>query len=63
MTTIQNWIYAKLEYIIGAIGGTTVLALDIPHFILKIIMAIILGAAGALGSHLFKVLATKLKRK
>lgn len=58
-----NWLYAKLEYLTGSVLGVSTIILDIQQLLLKIIVAIILGAAGALGSHLLKVALAKLKKK
>jgi hypothetical protein len=58
-----NWIHAKLEYITGSILGASTFVLDVPQVLLKIVIAIILGAAGACGSFLFKLLIAKLKKK
>jgi hypothetical protein len=63
MTKISLWIHAKLEYITGSILGASTLALDIPQTLLKIITAIILGAAGAFGSYCFKLAVNKFKKK
>lgn len=63
MTPITTWINSKLEYITGSILGASTLVLDIPHVLLKIALAIILGAAGAAGSWVFKLLISKLQKR
>lgn len=63
MTPITNWIYAKLEHIIGMLSGLSVIALDIPHIILKLVLAVVLGFLGAAGAALWKYLEKKLKKK
>lgn len=63
MTSITTWIYAKLEHIIGTLSGLSVIALDIPNILLKVAMAVILGGAGALGSHLVKWCIQKVTKK
>jgi hypothetical protein len=63
MSPITTWINSKLEYITGSILGASTLVLDIPHVLLKIALAVILGAAGAGGSHLYKMIVNKLKKR
>jgi hypothetical protein len=60
---ILNWVYAKLEYILGTALGASTIVLDIPHLLLKLVAAIVLGGAGAFGSHLVKMLIKKLSKK
>lgn len=63
MTSITTWIYAKLEHVVGSLSGLSVIALDIPNTLLKIVMAFVLGAAGALGSFVVKWFIEKKKSK
>lgn len=63
MTSINNWIYARLEHICGSLSGISVIALDIPNILLKLVLAVVLGFLGAMGAHLWKVIEKKLKKK
>lgn len=63
MTTISTWINTKLEYISGTLCGISVIAFDIPTILMKIALAVVLGGAGAFGSHLYKIIANKFKKK
>jgi hypothetical protein len=64
---IQVWVHQKLEVIFGTIAGTSTLALspnpltDPSTIIIKIVLALVLGAAGAAGASLWKLLMEKLK--
>jgi hypothetical protein len=62
INVILSWLHAKLEYLVGTICGISVITFDIPEMLLKIAMAVILGAAGGLGSHLIKVLLSKFNK-
>lgn len=55
MKHVTNWIYAKLEFIFGIIGGSTTILTSHPT-LMKILMSIALGAAGALGAHITKTI-------
>jgi hypothetical protein len=61
-TFIHTWIYAKLEYITGSLCGISVITFDLPSVLLKILMALVLGAAGGLGSHGIKILLDKFTK-
>jgi len=63
MSRIQTFIHSKLETITGTISGASVLVIDIPYIIAKVVLAFVLGAVGALGAHTYKAIVSKLKRK
>lgn len=66
----STWIYSKLEHICGVILSLYALIIDVPIFenqivvyIIRGIIAIVLGFLGALGANLYKILGTKLSKK
>lgn len=59
---IAAFIHAKLEKIASILAGSSALVLESP-ILYKIITAIILGAAGALGGHLYKIIVDRFKKK
>lgn len=63
MNLITAWIYSHLEKIFGFLSGLSVITLDIPDTILKLLLAVVLGFLGATGAGLYKILEAKLKKK
>lgn len=65
--SIKHFVAAKYDYITGSLAGsiygfTTVNQFQfIKSLAGAIIFSIVTGAAGALGAHLFKLIAEKLK--
>lgn len=63
MTSINTWIYSRLEHICGSLSGISVIALDIPNILLKLVLAVVLGFLGASGAAAWKYVEKKLKKK
>jgi len=62
LSTVYHWIYAKLEYVLGAGLGLSSMAIDIPQTILKLLLAVVLGFLGGFGGWCWKLLASKLQK-